>query len=296
MNKKRQFACRQIIQKYYDKDLFMEKAIGSVQKNTSIEQGYIPSEELLLLGDELKFTNDGEQLSIHVANDFASRKRAYGLLYEIYREIGYGESNPSKLWYSLHEITPYSTTIMLMSNNNVSAALTIVLDSEFKIPADDVFKPTLDKMRNNGCKVVEVFSFGIRKRLRNNDNVKGKLVNIIYLISRYILKATHWVITVVPSHSRYYCDKMLFDKIPGKGFHKKTGVSCNMLQLQLDKFDSIPDQLKNRTLAKYFVPKEREEGIINHLNDSMKWITSEEINYFCKLRPDIQRQFLKLSS
>lgn len=237
--------------------------------------------------DHDSFDVNGISCKIRIANDRHSREESYRFMYEIYSTIDYGQPHSSRMWYSLHEILPQTITTTVHHRDDILATMTVAFDSPFGIPADDVFKREMQQRRAKGQRFAEVFSLGIRDDVRGSRLLLGKLINFSYLSSRYILGATHWVITVVPRHAAFYINQMLFEQVKGEGFHEKTGVNCVLLVHPLATFDEVPEKVRKRTFGRYYMPRADEPLMVEHLRSLIHPISDEDFNYFLAKKPEL---------
>jgi hypothetical protein len=84
------------------------------------------------------FGDDGE-FRITVANDFESRRSAYELVYRLYRERGYADENQSRMWLSLYNLLPDTTTLIVLRGDEVVGTLTVVCDGPLGLPGDTLY-------------------------------------------------------------------------------------------------------------------------------------------------------------
>jgi len=59
------------------------------------------------------FSFGGGRYTIGVANDLESRRKAYGLVYRLYREKEYAKPHPSKMWLSIFDALPETATLLV---------------------------------------------------------------------------------------------------------------------------------------------------------------------------------------
>jgi hypothetical protein len=208
-------------------------------------------------------------------------------MYDVYSAQNYGTPNPSEMWFSLHELLPSSTTVLVTHAGEVVATVTLNTDTAIGIPADEAFNTDLNLLRSRGEKIGEVFSFGIREDFRRSEVVLGKLFSSVYSVARFIERSSYLAITVVPAHSPFYRRKLLFSQVGEQGFHKKTGVACVLLAQPINTFDHLEDGLKDRVLEGFNLPTTVESNECARLADLAQPITAEEIRHFLNIRPEI---------
>jgi hypothetical protein len=106
-------------------------------------------------------------------------------------------------------------------------------------------------------------------------------------VSRYLLKLSDLVVTVIPPHAAFYRYKLACQQVGPKGFHKKTGVKCVLLAHHLASVDHLNQDAKWRTLYRYYVPLGRKRFEIKNLREMIQPIDNCEISHFLRLRPEI---------
>lgn len=234
-----------------------------------------------------KFTVDGESYTIQVANTLARRMEAYRFIYKIYQAKGYGIPHESCMWFNKHEMMPGTLTLMVMRGKETVGAATLAPDSALRIPADTAYGEKLDEKRAEGYRVTEVMSLGICPRLRGQREILGTLFSFVHLIPRKLFGSTHLVVTVVPHHVRFYIDQLLFEQEGEFSYHKKTGVTCALAFLDLEKKAGIEESVRDRTFYKYFYTEEGAENTARLIGRQIRPITNREVAFFLSQRSEV---------
>jgi hypothetical protein len=154
-------------------------------------------------------------------------------VHEIYKSKGYVNSGSDNIRLSIYDALPDTTTLVAEDKNGkIAGALTVVFDSPIGLPADDIYKAEIDKIRLSGNKVSELISLGIDEYSKDSLKILASLFYCAYLFARNIIKSTDFIINVTPKHAEFYCKKIVFRKI---GSEKKcprvngtTGVLLNL--------------------------------------------------------------------
>ena len=228
-----------------------------------------------------------DRYRIKIANDFATRRSAYELIYRLYREKGYANPNDSRMWLSLYNLLPDTTTLVVLQEDEVVGTLTVVFDGSLGLPGDKLYKEEIDVLRKTGRKPAEIISLGVAdKGRRASRDILVKLFNYVYLVSRHLKDATDFVITVNPHHAAYYHKTLLFEEWgPEYTYEKLGGAPAVLLRLNLE----IPyravaephmEELCQRTHYRFFHTTEQERKILPDLEMQLDPMSEEEFYYF----------------
>jgi len=231
---------------------------------------------------------------IKIANDFRTRRSAYELIYQLYREKGYADPNDSGLWLSLYNLLPDTTTLVVLREDEVVATLTVVFDDILGLPSNGLYKEEIDLLREAGRKPAEIISLGVADEGRRaSQDILVKLFNYVYLVSRRLKSATDFVITVNPHHAAYYRRALLFEEWgPEHNYEKVGGAPAVLLRLNLE----IPDravaephleELRQRTHYRFFHTSEQEEEILPDLAMQLNPMSEEEFYCFAMQETDL---------
>lgn len=103
----------------------------------------------------------GGECNVRVANVSELREKAYKLLYNIYSKMGVTPKSTNGLWLSIYDALPETTTLVAEdSKGEIGGALTLVFDSPIGLPADELYKEEIDKVRKTGGQIREIISLG----------------------------------------------------------------------------------------------------------------------------------------
>ena len=212
------------------------------------ESSVNPSEkenlESLQLEDGLEFFK--KQCVIRVANRLELRKKAYGLLHDLYSRMGYIRNNGNGLWLSMYDALPDTTTFIAEDNQGlIKGAVTVVFDSQMGLPAEELYKKEIDKLRNTGEKICEFVSLGVDNGGKNSIKILAGLFYCAFLHAWKVKNSTLLVITVNPNDENFYRQKIFFEKIGSEKNYAKVNESpAVLLNLSLMKISSL--RIKHR--------------------------------------------------
>ena len=241
-----------------------------------------------------------DRYRIKIANDFATRRSAYELIYRLYRQKGYANPNDSRMWLSLYNLLPDTTTLVVLQEDEVVGTFTVVFDGPLGLPGDKLYKEEIDVLRKNGRKPAEIISLGVAdKGRRSSQDILIKLFNYVYLVSKHLKDATDFVITVNPHHAAYYHRTLLFEEWgPEHTYEKLGGAPAVLLRLNLEIPDKlrIPDravaephmeELRQRTHYKFLHTTEQERKILLDLEMQLDPMSEEEFYCFAMEKTDL---------
>lgn len=244
---------------------------------------------------------DGE-VNIHIANRFDRRQKAYRLLYDLYSKMGIIRNKNGGLWLSIHDALPDTITFVAEDDQGgIEGALTEVFDSAIGLPADDLYKKEIDRLRNRGEKVSEIVSLGISTEGKASVKVLASLFYCAFLHAWQKENTTAVVITVHSDYEDFYHRRVGFEILgPVRNYAKVNGEPTVLLYVSLDELDRLRRQ--KRVFPFYLLPHSIQEEL--HFTQSFKSMnfpmSDEEFFLFFIEKTDIwkkaspvQRNFIK---
>lgn len=255
--------------------------------------------------DDFSIINsNGKQYEIDIAMDLKTRKEAYQLMYDLYRNpaINYAEENVSKMWYSIFNAQAQTITLIAKdtSTKKVVATLTIVFDSELGLPMEENYSLQLNELRNKNRKCAEIISLGFEKEAAGSSDLLIGLFKYAYVISSSIYSATDFLIMVKPKHSLFYEKKLFFSKIGEEINCKKINdkpvvlYHLDLLLAKQETEESIQNhvEVKKRNKGKVFgafLKAQRQERFVRFLGNkiSNSEMSIRDLRYFFMHQQDI---------
>lgn len=197
-------------------------------KTIRLEVPYFPKEEKGIQFFDGNFT-------VRSANKSELREQAYKLLYEIYSQTGLAKSNSNGLWLSIYDALPETTTFISEDEKGkIVGALTLVFDSPIGLPADELYKNEVDKVRNAGGQICEFISLGTNHAAKSPLKILAGLFYCAFLHAWQKKNSSDLTITVHPRHEGFYCRKLSFEKIgPERNYTKVNGAPAVLLNLSI---------------------------------------------------------------
>lgn len=183
---------------------------------------------------------------VQIANTRELKIKAFSLLYESYLKKGFAQENDSKMWYSIFDLLPDTAIVVAIDDNEeVVGALTIVLDSDIGLPADELCTGELEELRK-GHLLAQIASLCVKGKVRSDLGLLIKLCNYAFLYAKGLKDITDFIITVNPKNMNFYIQKLLFAQIGQEGLYSKLGgTAAVILQLDLEEAELVSRQLRD---------------------------------------------------
>jgi len=183
---------------------------------------------------EIARFGEQDEFVLRMAVAEEDRLKAWHLVYQEYLLHGYTQPQELALRYSLHDALPDTATFLVEKSNQLIGTVTVFPDSPLGLPADETYQEEIDALRQAGRDPVEIGRLAIRQDLANDRRVLVNLLDALSLYARCVRRATDLVITVNPSHAKFYERAILFGRIGGqKDLGSVCGAAAVLLRLDL---------------------------------------------------------------
>ena len=213
------------------------------------------------------FIVDDDSYGIRLTDTSDGRNTASMLINRMYAWRGYsGDHQPSS--------DPNRITLTATDKGDVVGTLSIGIDSEVGLMADEIFKDELDAHRQRGAKLCEFTKFAFDPSVRS----KTALANVFHLAviyARDMHGCTDIVIEVNPRHRRFYERMLGFRKEGELKINPRVDAPAYLLRVnlafvteQIDRFGgtwAAEGETEERSFYPYFFSPREERGIINRL-------------------------------
>ena len=207
---------------------------------------------------------DIQVFHIRLANSAGRREEASLLIRKMYGWRGYA-FEPS----ALHD--PNKITLYAETGGTLVGTMSLCMDCDFGLPADDNFRDKLDELRKQGRRLCEPSRLAIDKGV--SKRVFASLIHISYLYSHKLLGATDYVIEVNPRHVMFYKRMLGFVDSGGERDCSRVGAPAVLLRLPLNvmgehihRWGGMMEQHgEERSFYPYFFPVWDEPGITARL-------------------------------
>jgi hypothetical protein len=220
---------------------------------TEMESDYLAGHEV-----------DEERFKIRLANSDHLRESASLLIKKMYAWRGYAAHDPVA-----HK--PDAITLVTETAGKTVGTMTLCLDSNEQLPADDNFGDKLDELRLQNRRLCEPTKLAIERNLPNR--VFASMIHISYIYAHHIHGFTDWVIEVNPRHVMFYKKMLGFQELGEERTCTRVNAPAVLLRLdlsymakQIRKFGGLFEQHgKNKSFYPYFFPINDEPGITGRL-------------------------------
>ena len=213
------------------------------------------------------FIVDDDSYGIRLTDTSDGRNTASMLINRMYAWRGYaGNHQPSS--------DPNRITLTATDQGDVVGTLSIGIDSEVGLMADEIFKDELDAHRQRGAKLCEFTKFAFDPSVRS----KTALANVFHLAviyARDMHGCTDIVIEVNPRHRRFYERMLGFRKEGELKTNPRVDAPAYLLRVnlafvteQIERFGgsyAAEGETEERSFYPYFFSPREERGIINRL-------------------------------
>jgi hypothetical protein len=236
---------------------------------------------------------------MELASDAEKLERCWRIVYEEYVTQGYMRPNRQGLRYTLHDGLPDTATFLVTENGRDVGTITAYPDSPLGLPADDVYREEVDRLRDSGRRPAEIGRLAIRPEYGKDRDVLMKTLEMPFLYARGVLRATDVVITVNPKHESFYRRMMLFDRA---GNEQEMASVCRapavLLQIDLAWQRAVMDWVQGqgprpsgledgvRTIYRSFLERDAEAHMVTRIRGTRRDPDEAMIGqYFVRERP-----------
>jgi hypothetical protein len=213
------------------------------------------------------FIVNDDSYGIRLTDTSDGRNSASMLINRMYAWRGYsGDHQPSN--------DPNRITLTATDKGDVVGTLSIGIDSEVGLMADEVFGAELDAHRANGARLCEFTKFAFDPSVRS----KTALANVFHLAviyARDMHGCTDIIIEVNPRHRRFYERMLGFRKEGDLKINTRVDAPAYLLRVNLKYVTeqisifggtfAADGETEERSFYPYFFSPREERGIINRL-------------------------------
>jgi hypothetical protein len=167
---------------------------------------------------------------------------------------------------------PNRITLTATDKGRVVGTLTIAMDSEVGLAADQVFKEEIDAMRERGARLCEFTKLAFDPSVKSKASL-ANLFHLAVIYARDIHHRTDIVIEVNPRHRRFYEQMLGFEQQGQLKNNPRVNAPAYLLRVGLDFVTeqirryggTFSEQRSGRSFYPYFFSPREEQGIINRL-------------------------------
>lgn len=167
---------------------------------------------------------------------------------------------------------PNLSTFIAYDEGVLVGTVSVRLDSEKGISADELYRPEIDGLRSTGARICEFTRLAVDRTAASKPVLAG-LFHTAYLYSAVIRGYTHAVIEVNPRHVAFYGRALSFNPIGDERMNMRVHAPAVLLCASfatiadgIAKYAGKPDAPgAGRSLFVYGFPPSDEPGVLNRL-------------------------------
>ena len=206
-----------------------------------------------------------DTFKIRLAHDDSRTREARFLVEKRYRDVGYQINAQAG-----QQICPERITLATYKGDEVIGTITVGFDTGDGLLVDELYKPEVDSLRQQGLRVCEFTKLAIDHKGASKRMIAG-LFQVAYLYAIRIWGYTDIVIEVNPSHVAFYRRMLGFQQLGAERICPRVGAPALLLRLDatgygtqmIEKFAGHPElSRQERSLYPYFMSPQEERVIL----------------------------------
>lgn len=214
-------------------------------------------------GDLAQVTVDEKRFGLRLADTPEGRNQASLLIDKMYSWRGYAGN---------HRLTadPNRVTMVAMHQGEVCGTLTVGIDSECGILADELFKYEIDAFRARGARVCEFTKLAFDPQVQSKTTLAA-IIHLTIIQARDVHGCTDMFIEVNPRHRRFYENMLGFKRLGEPKNNPRVEAPAYLLWVslaymteQIALLAGKPDADSRSLYPLFFSPRE-EHGIIDRI-------------------------------
>jgi hypothetical protein len=239
-------------------------------------------------------------------------KEAFRLLYDTYLSSDFQKPDSSLMKISFHNLLPISFLITVKKNGKVCGTLTVIQDSDDRLPINELFNNEIGRIRKKDSLICELSGLAVDASLTNGESrtVLLSLFRKAFILGHDLLGCTDFCMMVNPRHCNYYQKEFNYEKIGQiRRYKKVNGAPAVPMRLNLENGAEL-FKISNPSLYKYFFVDDHQKikersfhelyrqrnlydiKYINNLAESKKDLltnlTEEEYEILCRYYPELR--------
>lgn len=217
---------------------------------------------------------------------FASKRNqyaeAFSLAHQRYLEAGIISPQPHGFWLTPYHVLEDTRVVMAYLDGQPSCTASIVFDSTYGLPSDDIYSPELENLRCEGRKLAEFCSLSALPTMP----ARNTLFAVYRFLFRYAVSrgCTDIIISIRPQHANFYTRILPFEEYgPLRSYPKFVDLQAILQRLEIadaterlqQAYRDFPDEIN---LYKFFIT----ESIGSQVKQFSRALAlpKEDLNYF----------------
>ncbi|MBK6618138.1 MAG: long-chain N-acyl amino acid synthase [Nitrosomonas sp.] len=213
--------------------------------------------------------------SIHLVSSFKQRIKASTLIKRMYATRGYQTESTS-----VFSDSPNQYTFEARNDHQLLGTLTLTIDSDSGLLADQLYKNEIDAFRNAGKNVCEVSKLAFTPNT-SSKQIFAALFHIAYLYARFLHGVEAAFIEINPRHVRFYKSTLGFNQIGDQRTCPRVDAPAILLGLDLN---HMKDQIAQRAGLN---PEDKGKLIYPHF--LVPRIASQVLNKIIQMHSTVRR-------
>ncbi len=219
-------------------------------------------------------------------------KEAFRLLYNTYLSSDFQKPDPSSMKISFHNLLPISFLITVKKNGKVCGTLTVIQDSDDRLPIYELFNNEIGRIRKKDSLICELSGLAVDDSLTNGESrtVLLSLFRKAFILGNDLLGCTDFCMMVNPRHCNYYQKEFNYEKIGQiRRYKKVNGAPAVPMRLNLENGAEL-FKISNPRLYDYFFVKDHQkikERSFHELHNQKKLYDIEYINNLAESKKDL---------
>jgi hypothetical protein len=202
---------------------------------------------------------------IRLATTRGHRRQASMLIHRLYSWRGYAWEATGDLPHD-----PNHMTLQACGPRGPFGTLSLRLDSNRGLLADELYRTEIDSYRHGGGRVCELVWFAVEHDYGSKEML-ACLFQLIYVYSRRVHRMSDIFVEVNPRHVAFYEQRLDFTRVGETRICERVGAPAVLLHLDLDHVDDVlaldNDQRgkDGRSLYRYFLSPDEQEGLCRRI-------------------------------
>jgi len=176
--------------------------------------------------------------------------------------------------YGTSDADPNLYTFVAYDEGKLTGTVSIRIDSERGLSADELYRAEIDDLRSAGCKICEFTRLAVDVKAVSKPVLAG-LFHTAYLFAAKVRGCSFAVIEVNPRHVAFYRHALKFEPIGAERMNRRVNAPAMLLCVAFDtiaegleKYAGKPERPSaSRSLFLYGFPQKEEAGVLERLRD-----------------------------
>lgn len=181
---------------------------------------------------------------IRLADTTEKRSQVNALINRMYSWRGY-QNEPPSFPHHLHD----QTTLQACNGLETLGTLTLNIDSERGLLADQLYPKEVDALRRRGATVCELTGLAVCKR-DNSSELLASLFHLSHILGHRLHRASDAVIEINPRHSLFYQRTLGFRQIGERRTCSRVNAPAVLLHIETDFVEEQIASLGNQAKSK----------------------------------------------